>query len=193
MKKILTKSLLVTLMFVAFISYATENPSIKKHKNNTRIVLNDVKKAPFLFIKNTTGKIIHEQLLNITGNGTGEFDFSSLKNGYYTLEINKDFQIDIKPFTVISGEAIFHKKAEKIIFKPVIRTDKNKVLISQLNFDAISIQISIYYEDEIIYTDIVKGAFLIEKIYALQEDKKGNYKIVTKANDRIYIKEFSLK
>ena len=131
MKKILTKSLLVTLMFVAFISYATENPSIKKHKNNTRIVLNDVKKAPFLFIKNTTGKIIHEQLLNITGNGTGEFDFSSLKNGYYTLEINKDFQIDIKPFTVISGEAIFHKKAEKIIFKPVIRTDKNKVLISQ--------------------------------------------------------------
>ena len=74
MKKILTKSLLVTLMFVAFISYATENPSIKEHKNNTRIVLNDVKKAPFLFIKNTTGKIIHEQLLNITGNGTGEFD-----------------------------------------------------------------------------------------------------------------------
>jgi hypothetical protein len=109
------------------------------------------------------------------------------------LEINKDFQIDIKPFTVISGEAIFHKKAEKIIFKPVIRTVKNKILVSNLNFDAISIQISIYYEDEIIYTDIAKGEFLIEKIYALQEDKKGNYKIVTKVNDRIYIKEFSLK
>ena len=152
-----------------------------------------MKKAPFLFIKNTTGKIIHEQLLNITVAITKEFDFSSLENGYYTLEINKDFQIDIKPFTVISGEAIFHKKAEKIIFKPVIRTEKNKILVSKLDFEAISIQISIYYEDEIIYTDIVKGAFLIEKIYALQEDKKGNYKIVTKANDRIYIKEFSLK
>jgi hypothetical protein len=193
MKKILTKSLLVTLMFGAFISYATENPSEKENTNSTKIVLNDVKKAPFLFIKNTTGKIIHEQLLNITVAITKEFDFSSLENGYYTLEINKDFQIDIKPFTVISGEAIFHKKAEKIIFKPVIRTEKNKILVSKLDFEAISIQISIYYEDEIIYTDIVKGAFLIEKIYALQEDKKGNYKIVTKANDRIYIKEFSLK
>ena len=114
-------------MFGAFISYATENPSEKENTNSTKIVLNDVKKAPFLFIKNTTGKIIHEQLLKITVAITKEFDFSSLENGYYTLEINKDFQIDIKPFTVISGEAIFHKKAEKIIFKPVIRTDKNKV------------------------------------------------------------------
>ena len=193
MKKTLTKSLLVTLMLGAFISYATENPSKKEHANSTRIVLNDVKKGPILFIKNITGKILHKQLLNITGAITKKFDFSSLKNGYYTLEINKDFQIDIKPFTVISGEAIFNKKAEKVIFKPVIRTDKNKVLISKLDFDAISIQISIYYEGEIIYTDIAKGEFLIEKIYALQEDKKGNYKIVTKANDRIYIKEFSLK
>ena len=193
MKKTLTKRLLVTLMLGAFISSATENPSKKEHANSTRIVLNDVKKGPILFIKNITGKILHKQLLNITGAITKEFDFSSLKNGYYTLEINKDFQIDIKPFTVISGEAIFHKKAEKVIFKPVIRTDKNKVLISKLDFDAISIQISIYYEGEIIYTDIAKGEFLIEKIYALQEDKKGNYKIVTKANDRIYIKEFSLK
>ena len=50
MKKILTKSLLVTLMFGAFISYATENPSIKEHKNNTRIVLNDVKKLSLIHI-----------------------------------------------------------------------------------------------------------------------------------------------
>mgnify|MGYP000530367029 CR=1 FL=1 len=65
MKKILTKSLLVTLMFGTFISYATENPSIKEHKNNTRIVLNDVKKGSILFIKNTTGKIYFLQLKTV--------------------------------------------------------------------------------------------------------------------------------
>lgn len=40
MKKILTKSLLVTLMFGTFISYATENPSEKENTNSTKIVLN---------------------------------------------------------------------------------------------------------------------------------------------------------
>ena len=45
--------------------------------------------------------------------------FASISS-YYTLEINKDYQIDVKPFTIISGEAIFHAKAEKIIFKPAL-------------------------------------------------------------------------
>jgi len=51
MKKILTKSLLVTLMFGTFISYATENPSEKENTNSTKIVLNDVKKDPFYLLK----------------------------------------------------------------------------------------------------------------------------------------------
>lgn len=180
MKKFITKNLFLALILGMLTSSVVGNNFEDINRKN-----------PLIFIKNTTGKIIYEKPVNITR--IQDIDFSYLQNGYYTLEINKDFQIDIKPFTVISGEAIFHKKAEKIIFKPVIRTVKNKILVSNLNFDAISIQISIYYEDEIIYTDIAKGEFLIEKIYALQEDKKGNYKIVTKVNDRIYIKEFSLK
>ena len=89
MKKTLTKSLLVTLMLGAFISYATESPSKKEHANSTRIVLNDVKKGPILFIKNITGKILHKQLLNITGAITKKFDFSSSKNGYFSQKSRK--------------------------------------------------------------------------------------------------------
>ena len=87
---------------------------------------------------------------------------------------------------------ILHKKAEKTIFKPVIRTKKNKLFISKLNFTETSIHVTIYYEGEVILTDSVNGDSIIEKIYSLQKNKKGKYKVITIANDRKYTKEFSL-
>ena len=41
----------------------------------------------------------------------------------------KDFEIDVLNFTVVKGEAIFHKETEKTIFKPVLRNEKNKILV----------------------------------------------------------------
>ena len=150
------------------------------------------REIPLIFIKNNTGKIIYEKPGNIYSSKIEDIDFSHFKNGYYTLEINKDFQIEIKPFTIISGEVIFHKTGEKTIFKPVIRAKKNKILISKLNFEAFTMKVDIYYEDELILSDNIKGEKLIEKTYSLQKEKKGNYKVITTVNDRRYTKEFSL-
>ena len=179
MKKFITKNLLLALMLGILTSSVVGNNFVDINRKN-----------PLIFIKNTTGKIIYEKPVNITS--IQDIDFSYLQNGYYTLEINKDFQIEIKPFTIISGKAIFHPKAEKKVFKPVIRFNKNKILISKLNFEAYSMKVDIYYEDEIILSDVIEGKQLIQKIYRLQENKKGDYKIVTKVNDRIYTRKISL-
>ena len=176
MKKVITKNLLVALLFGMLAGSVVGNNFGNMNK-----------KTPLIFIKNTTGKIIYEKPVNIQ-----DIDFSYLKNGYYTLEINKDFQIEIKPFTVISGKAIFHPRAEKTIFKPVIRSNKNKILISKLNFEAYPMKVAIYYEDEIILSDIIEGEKLIKRIYTLHKNKKGDYKIVAKVNDRIYTRKISL-
>ena len=181
MKKVITKNLLVALLFGMLASSVVGN----NFGNMNR-------KTPLIFIKNTTGKIIYEKPVNIQNNNIQDIDFSYLKNGYYTLEINKDFQIEIKPFTVISGKAIFHPKAEKTVFKPVIRSNKNKILISKLNFEAYPMKVAIYYEDEIILSDIIEGEKLIKRIYTLHKNKKGDYKIVAKVNDRIYTRKISL-
>jgi len=181
MKKVITKNLLVALLFGMLASSVVGN----NFGNMNR-------KTPLIFIKNTTGKIIYEKPANIQNNNIQDIDFSYLKNGYYTLEINKDFQIEIKPFTVISGKAIFHPRAEKTIFKPVIRSNKNKILISKLNFETCSMKVNIYYEDELILSDDIKGKKLIQKIYTLHKNKKGDYKIVAKVNDRIYTRKISL-
>jgi hypothetical protein len=176
MKKVITKNLLVALLFGMLAGSVVGNNFGNMNK-----------KTPLIFIKNTTGKIIYEKPVNIQ-----DIDFSYLKNGYYTLEINKDFQIEIKPFTVISGKAIFHPRAEKTIFKPVIRSNKNKILISKLNFESCSMKVNIYYEDELILSDDIEGKKLIQKIYTLHKNKKGDYKIVAKVNDRIYTRKISL-
>jgi hypothetical protein len=181
MKKIITKKLLIALLFGMLTSSIVGN----NFGNMNR-------KKPLVFIKNTTGKIIYEKSGNVHSNNIEDIDFSYLKNGYYTLEINKDFQIEIKPFTIVSGKAIFHPKAEKTVFKPVIRSNKNKILISKLNFEAYPMKVAIYYEDEIILSDIIEGEKLIKRIYTLHKNKKGDYKIVAKVNDRIYTRKISL-
>ena len=192
MRKTIIKISLIALIFGSLTAYSNEVNLKKEAKFSTKIEVDNVKNRQLLFIKNTSGKIIHKEIINLERATPYEFDFSGLENGYYTLEINKDFQIEIKPFTIISGEVIFHKKGEKTIFKPVIRAEKNKIFISKLNFIETSIHISIYYENEIIFTDNVKGDSIIEKIYSLQKEKKGSYKVFTIVNDRKYTKEFSL-
>ena len=181
MKKVITKNILAVLLFGMLTSSVVGN----NFENMNREI-------PLIFIKNNTGKIIYEKPGNIYSSKIEDIDFSHFKNGYYTLEINKDFQIEIKPFTIISGEVIFHKKGEKTIFKPVIRAKKNKILISKLNFETCSMKVNIYYEDELILSDDIEGKKLIQKIYTLHKNKKGDYKIVAKVNDRIYTRKISL-
>jgi len=192
MKTTIRKSVLVALMLGTFTSYATGTTLVEKNGTEIKVAFNNVKKGQRWYIKNSEGKILHQEELKRDGSFAQEFNFASLQNGYYTLEVNKDFQIDVTPFTVISGEATFHKTAERIIFKPVIRTEKNKVLISKLDFDASPLKVTIYFEGEIIFKDTVKGGDLLRRVYQLRKDIKGSYKVVMKANDRVYTNEFSL-
>lgn len=192
MKKTIIKISFIALLFNSLSGYSNEIMLKNASKFITKIEVGKVRNGQLLFIKNTSGKVIRKEIIKLKEATPFEFDFSGLENGYYTLEISKDFHIEIKPFTITEGEVIFHKKAEKTIFKPVIRTKKNKLFISKLNFTETSIHITIYYEGEVILTDSLKGDSIIEKIYALQKNKKGKYKVITTANDRKYTKEFSL-
>lgn len=192
MKKLVNRSLLVALMLGSLSSYASETYFEKGTNNGVITTSKNVKKRTHLFIKTVTGKVVHEQTINVTNTGINDLDTSSLKDGYYTLEINKDFEIDVLNFTVVKGEAIFHKETEKTIFKPVLRNEKNKILVSKLDFEGDPMKIAIYHENEVIYRDIVEGENLMKKVYVLQENIKGTYKVVAIANNRIYKNEFTI-
>ncbi|MFD2567134.1 hypothetical protein [Pseudotenacibaculum haliotis] len=191
MRTVIRKSIIVALMLGTLNSYAT-GTTIVNNKSEISASLVNVKKGQHIYIKNAEGKVLHEEVIEKTGSLDKGFNFQSLQNGYYTLEINKDFQIEVRPFTVISGQATFYTKEEKTIFKPVVRTEGNKVMVSKLDFEAAPLQVTLYFDGEVILRETLKGEKVLKRVYNLRKDIKGKYKMVMKANDRIYINEFSL-
>ncbi|MDX6745698.1 DUF3244 domain-containing protein [Polaribacter sp. PL03] len=193
MKTIFKKYLVVTfMMLVTSINYANENTAVKiVDGKKVRIEFETVKKGHTLSIKDKNGTVIYSQEIENSGTYSKVLDLSKLEKGYYTTELEKDFEIIIKPFTVLDGQVSFDE--EKTIFKPVIRAENNLVLISKLAFDNQPLKIAIYYNDEVIFSETVTDEKnILKRVYKLSKEEKGDYKVVINSNNRSYIKDFNI-
>ncbi|QXP71350.1 hypothetical protein H0I29_04505 [Polaribacter sp. R2A056_3_33] len=194
MKTIIKTILVVTLMFGTLISYANDNTkstnsvAVKKVK----VEFKDVKKGNALTIKNEYGITIYKQVLQSSGNFTKNFDLTNLEDGLYTTELEKDFEIIIKKLEIKDGFVTFYKKEKEVIFKPVIRTEGDLILISKIEFDNQPLNVTLYYNNDIIFSDKVEGEKILNRVYKLSETEEGAYKVVINSDDRIYIKDFTL-
>ncbi|MDG2150982.1 MAG: hypothetical protein P8K12_02005, partial [Polaribacter sp.] len=92
--KTIHKILLVALMFGTLIGYAKEI----NFKKVIKIEFKNVKKGHELRIKNENGETFYSKEIQISGNYSQLFNFSSLENGLYTAELHKDFEINIYKF-----------------------------------------------------------------------------------------------
>jgi hypothetical protein len=194
MKTTFKKYLLVVLMFGTFINYATE-------KNNTinlidgkkvKVEFTAVKKGQVLSIKDANGSIVYNDIIETSGNYSKIFDVTALKNGRYTTELEKNFEIIIKPFFVENGLVTFLTQNTKTIFKPIIRTAENLVFISKMSFDNAPIRITLYYEGTIIYSETIKEEKELERVFRLLKTKKGAYRVAINSKKRSYSKSFKI-
>lgn len=189
------KTIKRTIVLVAIVLGTLSSYAINL-ENTTSIVekieFNNVKEGQFWSIKNASGKVLHNEVILKNGSFQKEFNFSSLKNGYYTIELHKDFYIEVIPFTIVKEQVNFFKNAKEVIYKPVFRTLENKLLVSKLDFNKTSLKIQIYYENELIFKDVIKGEEMLQRVYALEKEKKGAYKVVVESNKRVFTNEFVL-
>ena len=192
--KTINKIILVALMFGTLIGYAEEITSSTefKFKKVIKIEFKNVKKGHELRIKNENGEIFYSKEIQTSGNYSKLFNFSSLENGLYTAELHKDFEININRFIMKNGLVSYFEKNIEKIFKPMIRTEKNLLYISKLTFNKESLDILIYYKDEVVMNETMKGDGMLNRIYKLSESRKGNYKIIINSENRIFKKEFTL-
>ena len=192
--KTIKKMTLIVLMFATTLSYAE-----KKGKRNT-VALSKVavveffnaKKGQKLFVKDEYGIILHSETVKNSGNLSKTFDLKQLKNGTYTIELDKDFEIIIKPFEIKDNTITFYTKKETKVFKPIIRTDKNKLLVSRMSFESNPIEIEIYYNNSLIYSEAIKGEKTVNRIYKLSDVETGDYHAIIRTGDRDYVKNFKL-
>ena len=194
MKTTLKKYLAVVLMFATFINYATEkNNAINIIAGkNVKVEFSAVRKGQVLSIKDAKGSIIYNDIIETSGNYSKMFDLTALKNGRYTTELEKNFEIIIKPFLVENGFVTFLTQNTKTIFKPIIRTAENLVFISKMSFDNAPIKITLYYEGAIIYSETIKEEKELERVFRLLKTKKGAYRVAINSKKRGYSKNFKI-
>ena len=186
--------LLVTLMFGTLISYANEDTksTSKVAVKRVKVEYKAVKKGHALTIKNENGITIYKQVIQNSGTYSKTFDLTNLEDGLYITELEKDYEIVIKKIEVKDGFVTFLKEENKTIFKPVIRTEGDLVLISKIAFNKQPIKVVLYYYNNVILSEKMEGKDILNRVYKLSETKKGAYKVIVYTDNRMYVRDFTL-
>ncbi|WP_405609883.1 hypothetical protein [Polaribacter sp. Asnod1-A03] len=194
MKTAIKKNLTVLLMFIALIGYAKDNTksTINNVDDNVKIVFKSVKKGQALTIQNERGQVVYKEKIKNSGNYSQTFDFTNLEDGFYTTELEKDFESVVKKFEIKNGKASFLDDDKNKIFKPVIRTEENLILISKIAFNKAPLYISVYYKGDLIHSETLKGNKVVNRVYKLSEEEKGDYQVVVNTDNKVYNKNFSI-
>lgn len=117
---------------------------------------------------------------------------TALPDGDYFFELDKDVEILTIPFKVTSNTVLFDKEKESIIYKPTVRVDDNHLFISRLSLDAQPLKISMFYRgsynynSSMILSEEIEDTKIIERIYELSKEKKGEYIIVFETQGRSF-------
>ncbi|WP_405564255.1 hypothetical protein [Polaribacter sp. Asnod6-C07] len=191
---IIKKTVLVaSLMLGTFTNYANNTTSENTlDASKVKVVFNEVKKGQKLTIKNINGTVLYSENVAQAGKFIKTFDFSLLKDGNYTLELEKDFQIIVKSLKIEDNKVIFAEDTKKVILKPVIRKKENLIMITKIAFDNQPLEVDLYYNNEIILSETVEGEEILNRVYKLDINEKGDYKVVVKNNGRNYSNEFKI-
>ncbi|WP_405337397.1 hypothetical protein [Psychroserpens sp.] len=189
--KTVKKISLVVLMLVSTLNYAGTMKARSLAKV-TMVEFINAKKGQQLLVKDSNGFILHSETIKNNGNLSKIFDLKQLKEGIYTVELEKDFEIIIKPFEIKNNGIVFFKEMEKKLFKPSIRLEDDKLLISQMNLESNAIEIKIYYEDVLVYSENIDGKQTMNRVFKLSDTKTGDYHTILKINERRFVKHFKL-
>ena len=185
MKRIVRNILVVAVMLGTYTGYADTKTSILPTSYN-------VKNGNYISVSDASGKVIFSGQVNYNGNITEFFDFTQLKDGFYTVEVTKAFEIEINSVEVKNNNVTFIDNAKEKIFKPVVRAEDSKVIISKLALDAKEMQVELYFEDELFYSETLRGGQILNRVYQLDDRLSGNYTAIITSNDRVYVEHFRI-
>jgi len=192
MKTVIRKSLVLVVLFLATtVSYGNE---ISGNTNDgkgvtTNLTFNDVTKGSVLLIKDNYGLTLYKELIEKSGKYTKGFDLTSLPNGDYYFELNKDVEITVLPFKVRESVVTFDKTREVKSFKPVVWLNNDKVFISKIVFEDEFLEIEILSDsnERILLEKVKRKENVLGKIYDFSTSAKGTYTIIVKSNGRRFV------
>ncbi|WP_430410734.1 hypothetical protein [Kordia sp.] len=195
MKKSIKNIVCILLMIVSITSYANSDYTLHTRKGSTVLTLANVKKGHQLLIKDTNFLVLYREAIAQNGNYSKGFDLTSLPDGSYYFELEKDVEILTIPFAVVANKVTFDKEKEKTIYKPTIRVVDDKLCISRLSLESQPMKVEIYYREVIgdntalLLSEDIENTKIISRIYELSKERKGKYTIVFTTHEREFTEE----
>ncbi|MBU2926873.1 hypothetical protein [Winogradskyella psychrotolerans] len=153
---------------------------------------NSVKKGNSISVTDAVGEVVFSGLINYDGNISHLYDFSQLKDGIYTIEVEKAFEIEVNIVEVKNHNVNFLNKKSEKIFKPVFRTENNRLMISKIALNNSKMEIELYYDNELIHSEMANGSDILNRVYKFDNTVKGEYTAVVKSNGRVFTETFKI-
>ncbi|WP_047549640.1 hypothetical protein [Psychroserpens sp. Hel_I_66] len=191
--KTIKRLLVVAIMLTMVTGYANENANDVSAKVITVLKFSDVKKGHQYTIIDNEGVVLFKETIERNGSFSKKFDFTALNEGSYTVELEKDFEIIVTPFIIQSKNVVFLDSKVTTVFKPVVRSRDNQLLVSQMSLNEQPLKIELYYNDELILKDELKGKSVLSQVYRLSANEKGDYYVRLESGKRVYKKSFEIK
>lgn len=185
MRTVFKNFLVLAVMLGTFTSFANEMLEVTP-------TFNYVTKGNYISVSDAFGEVIYSGEINYNGNLTTLFDFTQLRNGKYDVEVTNGYRIDISTIEVKNNIVSVTDANRKTIFKPIVRNENFNVLISKLALDGEKMEVELFYEGDLIYSEIIGGGDVLNRVYKLDETLKGSYTTIIKSNDRVFVKNFRI-
>ncbi|WP_422106760.1 hypothetical protein [Winogradskyella sp.] len=185
MKKIVRNILVVAVMLGTYTGYASETTSNLPTSY-------DVKKGKYISVKDESGNVIYKGEIDHNRSIKDFLNFSQLNDGVYFVEVSRAYEIEINTVEVKNSLVSFIDTAKETFFKPVFRAENSKVFISKLALDAKEMKVELYFEDELFHTETIKGGKVLNRVYQLDHRLPGDYTVVMRTNDRVYVEHFRI-
>jgi len=196
MKNLTKKSLIILGMFTSLASYASDGREMVKEKEPivTNVSFKSVKQGSMLSIKDTRGLVLYKEAIVKSGGYSKGFDLTSLPNGDYYFELDKDMEIVVIPFNVVSNQVKFRREEKSIIFKPFIRVKDDMVYVSRVAYSESPIEYKIYYlgNNDLVLSEKSNDEKYFKKVYDFSTAEKGTYLFVIKSEGRKYTKTIKI-
>ena len=99
MKKEVKTGILLVTMLATMLSNASKPEMAEKNFKieNTTLSINNVKQGQQLIIKDSNGIVLYKEMIDRSGVYKKGFDLTSLPNGEYYFELDKDTEVQVIP------------------------------------------------------------------------------------------------
>lgn len=178
-KKIL--NFLLTLTLFGFINNSFSDSRIISSSNKGVYVKAETKIDLF----NSNGDLLISKFIKSNGFILDNIDYSKFEYGKYVLELHKDLEVNIYTMQISDLGVVFFDFTEKY-FKPYIINKNHKIFVNKLNLIPTVVEISIFYENELIYNELIPDKIKLERLYSLDDSKRGRYKVIVSAEGKYY-------